>query len=76
MFIKIQRLKFNFTERKQKEKDYDIVTGTRYAGSGGVHGWNLKRKTISRGANYVTQVLLRPGVSDLTGSFRFYYNLF
>jgi dolichol-phosphate mannosyltransferase len=58
--------------KKQKEKDYDIVTGTRYAGEGGVHGWNLKRKTISRGANYVTQVLLRPGCSDLTGSFRLY----
>ena len=56
--------------RKQKENDYDIVTGTRYAGDGGVYGWNLKRKVISRGANYVTQVLLRPGVSDLTGSFR------
>lgn len=58
--------------RKQKEDDYDIVTGTRYAGNGGVYGWNLKRKVISRGANYVTQVLLRPGVSDLTGSFRLY----
>lgn len=31
---------------KQKEEDFDIVTGTRYAGSGGVHGWNLKRKII------------------------------
>lgn len=30
------------------------------------------RKLISRGANYLTQVLLRPGVSDLTGSFRLY----
>lgn len=58
--------------RKQKEDDYDIVTGTRYSGNGGVYGWNLKRKVISRGANYVTQVLLRPGVSDLTGSFRLY----
>ncbi len=48
------------------------MTGTRYAGNGGVHGWNLKRKIISRGANYVTQVLLRPGCSDLTGSFRLY----
>ena len=27
----------------------------------------------SRGANYITQVLLRPGVSDLTGSFRLYH---
>nr|ACV67264.1 dolichyl-phosphate mannosyltransferase polypeptide 1-like protein [Brachionus manjavacas] len=58
--------------KHQKEKDYDIVTGTRYAGDGGVHGWNLKRKAISRTANYITQVLLRPGVSDLTGSFRLY----
>jgi len=57
---------------KQKEKDYDIVTGTRYSGSGGVYGWNVKRKAISRTANYITQVLLRPGVSDLTGSFRLY----
>ena len=54
----------------QKEHDYDIVTGTRYAGDGGVNGWDLKRKVISRGANILTQMLLRPGVSDLTGSFR------
>ncbi len=68
-------MKFSFSlesNRKQKENDYDIVTGTRYSGNGGVYGWNLKRKTISRGANFVTQVLLRPGVSDLTGSFRLY----
>nr|CAH0112274.1 unnamed protein product [Daphnia galeata] len=57
---------------KQKEKDYDLVSGTRYSGNGGVFGWDLKRKIISRGANYVTQVLLRPGASDLTGSFRLY----
>ena len=47
-----------------------LVSGTRYAGDGGVNGWDLKRKIISRGANYVTQILLRPGASDLTGSFR------
>ena len=58
--------------KKQKEGDYDLVSGTRYAGGGGVNGWDLKRKVISRGANFVTQVLLRPGASDLTGSFRLY----
>ncbi|XP_059177046.1 dolichol-phosphate mannosyltransferase subunit 1-like [Physella acuta] len=58
--------------KKQAEKDYDVVTGTRYVGSGGVFGWDLKRKLISRGANLVTQILLRPGVTDLTGSFRLY----
>ena len=55
---------------KQQEGDYDIVTGTRYSGGGGVYGWDLQRKLISRGANFLTQVLLQPGVSDLTGSFR------
>jgi dolichol-phosphate mannosyltransferase len=58
--------------RKQKQTRSEIVTGTRYAEDGGVYGWNFKRKLISRGANFVTQVLLRPGVSDLTGSFRLY----
>lgn len=58
--------------RVQSVKDYDIVTGTRYAGDGGVHGWDLKRKVVSRGANLFADTMLRPGVSDLTGSFRLY----
>ena len=57
---------------KQKDGGFDVVSGTRYAGNGGVNGWDLKRKVISRGANYITQILLRPGASDLTGSFRLY----
>ncbi|KAK7710407.1 dolichol-P-mannose synthesis [Botryosphaeria dothidea] len=56
----------------QSERNYDIVTGTRYAGNGGVYGWDLKRKFVSRGANLFADTLLRPGVSDLTGSFRLY----
>lgn len=51
---------------------YDIVTGTRYAGTGGVYGWDFKRKLISCGANALTQMALGPSVSDLTGSFRLY----
>jgi dolichol-phosphate mannosyltransferase len=57
---------------KQKETGADIVTGTRYRGNGGVHGWDLKRKFVSRGANLFADTILRPGVSDLTGSFRLY----
>ncbi|GAB1729625.1 Dolichol-phosphate mannosyltransferase subunit [Hortaea werneckii] len=57
---------------KQKEADYDIVTGTRYAPGGGVYGWDLKRKLVSRGANLIADTVLRPGVTDLTGSFRLY----
>ncbi|NXS46937.1 DPM1 mannosyltransferase, partial [Balaeniceps rex] len=63
---------FTSLKKKQKEGNFDIVSGTRYKGNGGVYGWDLKRKLISRGANFLTQVLLRPGASDLTGSFRLY----
>ncbi|KUJ17658.1 mannose phospho-dolichol synthase [Mollisia scopiformis] len=59
--------------RVQSTKDYDIVTGTRYSGKhGGVYGWDLKRKLVSKGANIFADTVLRPGVSDLTGSFRLY----
>lgn len=61
---------FSAMIKLQRQGNLDIVSGTRYAGDGGVSGWDLKRKVISRGANYVTQLLLRPNASDLTGSFR------
>ncbi|KAL6051974.1 dolichol-P-mannose synthesis [Balamuthia mandrillaris] len=57
---------------KQKEKGYDIVTGTRYVRGGGVYGWDLRRKLTSRVANYLADFLLDLQVSDLTGSFRIY----
>lgn len=57
---------------KQKETQCDIVSGTRYVSEGGVHGWTLRRKLVSRVANYLAQVVLRPGVTDLTGSYRLY----
>jgi len=57
---------------KQKEQNYDIVTGTRYLTGGGVYGWDLFRKLTSRVANYMADVLIHPNLSDLTGSFRLY----
>ncbi|OAE30276.1 hypothetical protein AXG93_2956s1280 [Marchantia polymorpha subsp. ruderalis] len=58
--------------RKQLDTNADIVTGTRYLKGGGVHGWDLRRKLTSRGANVLAHTLLWPHVSDLTGSFRLY----
>ncbi|KAG1765444.1 glycosyltransferase family 2 protein [Suillus occidentalis] len=68
--------------RLQQAHNLDIVTGTRYrstsapylaeAQPGGVYGWDLKRKLVSRGANFLAATVLNPGVSDLTGSFRLY----
>lgn len=54
----------------QRYLNLDIVSGTRYIQGGGVYGWDFKRKLVSRSANFLTQLLLRPGASDLTGSFR------
>jgi len=41
---------------KQREGNFDIVTGTRYRGDGGVFGWNWRRKLTSVGANTLAQV--------------------
>jgi dolichol-phosphate mannosyltransferase len=57
---------------KQKNTGADIITGTRYALGGGVAGWDLRRVLTSRGANLLANLLLTPGISDLTGSFRLY----
>ena len=66
----------------QAATNADIVTGTRYRSytpkglstnmTGGVYGWDAKRKLTSQGANILADFLLAPGVSDLTGSFRLY----
>lgn len=37
-----------------------------------MYGWDVTRKLVSRGANLIADTVLRPGVSDLTGSFRLY----
>jgi len=57
---------------EMRKTDCDVVTGTRYRMGGGVMGWDLKRKLTSRVANFLAGLLLAPGASDLTGSFRLY----
>ncbi|MBW0514541.1 hypothetical protein O181_054256 [Austropuccinia psidii MF-1] len=56
----------------QRAQGLDIVTGSRYIPGGGVYGWDFKRKLVSQGANILTSIVLDPGVSDVTGSFRLY----
>ena len=45
---------------------------TRYGKGGGVAGWSLSRKIVSRGANLAASFLLGATTSDLTGAFRLY----
>lgn len=58
--------------RKQAGGDYDVVSGTRYRGGGGIYGWDMFRKFTSRVAHFLATVMFSPGISDLTGSFRLY----
>lgn len=51
---------------------FAVVFPFRYRGDGGVWGWNLYRKLVSSGANFLAETILNLGVSDLTGSFRLY----
>ncbi|TWT33405.1 polyprenol monophosphomannose synthase [Blastopirellula retiformator] len=55
-----------------KTSDVDVAVGSRYVPSGGVYGWPLHRRLMSRGINLYTRVLLRLPVRDCSGSFRCY----
>jgi hypothetical protein len=61
---------YRHSYRIQKRYGYDVVTGSRYIRGGGVDGWDLRRKVISRGANLLAKLALWPRVSDVTGSYR------
>lgn len=52
--------------------NFDIVSGTRYAGSGMVSGWSFRRKLVSSVANTLARYAVGTATSDLTGSFRLY----
>ncbi|XP_011848611.1 PREDICTED: dolichol-phosphate mannosyltransferase subunit 1 isoform X3 [Mandrillus leucophaeus] len=49
--------------RKQQEGNFDIVSGTRYKGNGGVYGWDLKRKIIRLYRKEVLEKLIEKCVS-------------
>ncbi|XP_060692298.1 dolichol-phosphate mannosyltransferase subunit 1 isoform X2 [Hemiscyllium ocellatum] len=49
--------------KKQKEGNYDVVSGTRYKGNGGVFGWDLRRKLIRLYKKEVLQKLVEKCVS-------------
>jgi dolichol-phosphate mannosyltransferase len=50
----------------------DMVIGSRYVRGGGVLNWPLRRRLLSRFANFYTRVLLRVPVHDCTAGFRCY----
>lgn len=51
---------------------YDLVLGSRYVPGGGIDGWSLWRKFISRGGNIYARIFLNLRYKDLTGGFKCY----
>lgn len=50
--------------------DAELVIGSRYVPGGSTVGWDLKRRLLSRGANFYARTLLGTGIRDMTGGFR------
>jgi len=50
----------------------DMVIGSRYIAGGGVLNWPLRRRVLSRFANFYTRGLLRLPVRDCTAGYRCY----
>jgi dolichol-phosphate mannosyltransferase len=51
----------------------DIAIGSRYVTDGGVVGWSLFRRILSRGANFLVRAVLNLPVKDSTSGFRLYH---
>ncbi len=50
----------------------DVMIGSRYISRGGVEGWPLRRRLMSRAINLYTRALLGVRVKDCSGGFRAY----
>ena len=54
------------------EADYDLVIGSRYIKGGGIENWPLRRRIISRSANYLFRLISRSPLNDNTSNYRVY----
>jgi dolichol-phosphate mannosyltransferase len=53
----------------EKLTDCDVVVGSRYIKGGGISDWNMKRRVLSRFANFYARNILGIPVRDLTTGF-------
>jgi dolichol-phosphate mannosyltransferase len=52
------------------QKGADAVIASRYSGQGGIDGWPLHRRIISKGANLLAKLFLGIGITDVTSGYR------
>ena len=60
---------FNITKECKRNS---VIVGSRYIDGGMISGWDMYRKTVSWGANFLTKVLLNLPVKDCTSGYRCY----
>lgn len=53
-------------------KEYDLMMGSRYVEGGGTVGWGVKRKVMSRAANFFSRFILGLPFRDISGGFKAY----
>lgn len=53
--------------------DWDLVLGCRYMPGGGVEGWGLHRRLLSRGGSLYARAVLGLPFRDLTGGFKCFH---
>jgi dolichol-phosphate mannosyltransferase len=53
----------------EKLADHDVVLGSRYTAGGSVKSWNLRRRALSRAANFYVHAVLGLPVHDATSGF-------
>ena len=51
---------------------YDLIIGSRYIPKGSTIGWSNSRRLLSKYANYLSKIILKSSVNDLTSGFRIY----
>jgi len=56
----------------EKAEHADVVVGSRYVEGGGIVGWGIYRKTVSKLANLLARISVGAGVSDMTSGYRAY----
>ena len=56
-------------EMLRQVENYSVVVGSRYVKGGGIKGWSVWRKILSRAANFYCRIILRLPVKDCTSGF-------